>query len=405
MKYVKGNYHYIVSALAVVGIAFVAFNFNNPPLFNSLDSFILFAQEEIKLEQGVQVSSGDLGSNDEIDIEKNAIISGNLFADEITLDKNTTINGNVSFNKLETKKETQILGSKTTPVSLPIANLPDIPDFQIGTQDFKFEGQNNILATGSYRDIVVEKNSRLALSGGVYNLRKLELKDNSTLVFNVPTTLNIQFKLKGQKHVSILSGNNNLKPTDLAVNYLGIRPKNEKEIKEDDDNEINALQDDKERKDSKEQKIGRPVVFGQNSFLNFKILAPKAEVKIGETSTMRGQILARKIKVGKNSVLSRQEVFAKESDPAKVITDTDGSRFVVDEIMVNFVDIATLSDAQVVANLVGGKIVGFVQSANAYQIEVATNTAQELETKIQTIRQLNNLLIEGVFRDYILNIF
>ena len=286
-KRIKGNYHYIVSALAVVGIAFVAFNSTNSSLFNNLDQFILFAQEEIKLEQGIQISSGDLGSNDKIDIEKDAIINGNLFADTISIDKNTTINGNASFNKIKIHKEAKILGTQTKPVQLPIANLPEIPEFQIGTQDFKFEGENNALITGNYRDIVLEKNSRLILSGGVYNLRKLELKDGAVLIFNASATLNIQFKLKGQKHVSILPGQNNIKPDDLIINYLGIRAKQEKEIKEDDDNEIESEMDDKEKKELKDWKIGRPVVFGKNSFLNFKLLAPKASVHIGEDSTIR----------------------------------------------------------------------------------------------------------------------
>ena len=176
MKRVKS--HHVISALALGGIALVAMNFNNLPLFNSLDSFVLFAQEEIKLEKDTQISSGDIGSNGKIDIDKEAIINGNLFADKITLDKNVTINGNVSFNKLKTEKETQILGTQIKPVQLPIANLPEIPEFQIGTQDFKFEGQENTLAAGSYRDITLGKNSRLILTGGVYNLRKLELKEN-----------------------------------------------------------------------------------------------------------------------------------------------------------------------------------------------------------------------------------
>lgn len=171
--------HHIIFALAIGGIAFVAMNFTNTPLFNSLDNFILFAQEEIKLEQGVQVSSGDIGSNEKIDIEKDNIVNGNLFADKITLDKNTIVNGNVSFNKLKTHRETKILGTQTKPVSLPIANLPEIPDFQIGTKDSKFQNQNNTLTSGNYRDITLEKNSRLTLSGGTYNIRKLELNRGS----------------------------------------------------------------------------------------------------------------------------------------------------------------------------------------------------------------------------------
>lgn len=394
--------HHIFSLLAAGGIAFVMI-FNSQPLFENTDNFVLFAQEEIKLEQGVQISSGDLGSNGKIDIEKDNIISGNLFADEITTDKNTTINGNVSFNNLKTHKEIKILGTQTKPVRLPIANLPEIPEFSVGTQDFKFEGQNNTLAVGSYRDIILEKNSRLVLNGGTYNLRKLELKDNSTLIFNAPTMLNIQFKFKGQKHIAILPGQN-LKPTDLAINYLGIRAKTEKEEKEDDNDEINALQDDQEKKGLQAGKIGRPVVFGKDSFLNFKLLAPKASIHIGEFSTMRGQILGRKVKVEKNSILSLDITTSLQPKLSEIISTDDGARFVVNQIILQLTPNGTLDDANAIANTINGKIVGIIPSINLYQISVQTAMARELDILIQQLVSQQNPKIKNVSKNIILNL-
>ncbi|MDP3935063.1 MAG: hypothetical protein Q8Q46_02530 [Candidatus Giovannonibacteria bacterium] len=397
------RFHHIFFFLAAGGIVLAAFNFNPPtggqPLFQNLDQFVLFAEEEIKLEQGVQVSSGDLGTNGKLNIQKEVIVNGNLFADRITIDKDSQINGHVSFNTLETKKETKILGTQTKPVSLPIANLPEILAFQIGTQDFKFEGQANTLPAGHYRDITLEKNGRLILSGGTYNLRELELKDNSTLIFNAPTISNIQFKLKGQKHVSILPGQS-FKPTDLVINYLGIRAKQEKDQKEDDDDEINALHDEKEKKENKEGKIGRPVLFGKDSFLNFKLLAPKASVKIGEASTLRGQVLGRKVKVEKDSVLSREMNFLKSEDPSKIIED-QGLKFFVNEIIILFKDETTLADIQKVADLVGGKVVGVIPAPVVGILEVQTTTASELNNKIQLIQNSNNPLIISIVQNLI----
>lgn len=398
LKEIK-TYH-IVSLFAVASIAFVAFS-SNSPLFQNTDNFILFASEEIKLEQGVQISSGDLGSNKEIDIEKDSIINGNLFADRIALDKNTQINGNVSFNKLETKKDAKILGTQTSFVSLLIAVLPAIPDFQIGERDFKFEGKDNSLVSGNYKNITLEKNGRLTLSGGTYNLNKLELKENATLIFNAPTTLNIQFKLKSQEHIAVLPGNNNLKPNDLVINYNGLHLKNEKEEKEDNDEEINALHDDKEKKEFKERKIGRPIVFGKNSFLNFKLLAPQAAVHIGESSTIRGQILARRVKVGKGGVVSLEITTIKASRPEDIITDPDGGVYPINEILVSLTSDATQNDAQAIADLINGRIVGVVSSINLYQIEVQTKTIEELENIINNLHSRTDLKIDGVFRDFI----
>ena len=387
-KRIKDNYHYIVSALAVVGIAFAAMNFTNPPLFNNLDQFVIFASEEIKLEQEVQVSSGDLGSNRKIDIEKESIINGNLFADKITLDKNTVINGNVSFNQLETKKETKILGTQIKPVQLPIANLPEIPAFQIGTQDFKFEGQNNTLAAGNYRNLIVEKNSRLTLSGGAYNFNKLVLKENSVLIFSALTTLNIQFKLKGQEHVAVLPGNNNLKPIDLIINYQGKSEKGD--------------EDDKDKSGREEKSEGvKPIEFGKNSFLNFKLLAPKASVHIGGASTIRGRILARKVRVEKGGVVSRELMTIKVAKPEDIITDPGGGVYPINEILVSLTPTATISDAQKIASSIGGKIVSIIPPT-LYKIEIRTKTIKELEDKLDALRNSNNPLITGIFRNFVM---
>ena len=391
-KHVKK--HHIISALAAGGIALAAINFSGPPLFESLESFVLFAEEEIRLEQGVQVSSGDLGSNGKIDIEKDVIVNGNLFADRVIIDKNTIINGNASFNKLKLHKDSQILGIQTKPVQLPIANFSEVPDSQVGTQDFRFEGRNNTLTAGSYKDIILEKNSRLELSGGIYNLHKLELKDSSTLIFNASTTLNIQFKLRGKDRVSILPGLN-LKPDDLKINYLGIRPKKEKEEREDDDDEINSEMDDKEKKDHKVGKIGRPAVFGKNSFLNFKLLAPKASVHIGKESMIRGQILARKIKIGKEGILSLKFYFSIPSKPEDLV-EVEGIKLFINVVEVNFIDSATFEDALRVAELINAKILGFGSVTNLYAFEIPARIVQELEAAIAKVEALNDTKIEDV---------
>lgn len=361
--------HHIISAIAFGSIAFVAFNFsgsNSQPFFNSVDNFVLFASEEVKIEQETQVSSGDIGSNKEIDIQKDVIINGNLFADKITLDKNTTINGNISFNKLRTKKETRIFGTQTKPVQLPIANLPEVPDFQTGTQDFKFEGQNNTLSAGNYRNITLEKQSRLVLTGGVYNLDKFELKENSVLIFATTTILNIKSELKAQQKVSILPGQN-IKFDDLRINF----------------------QDKK------------PIEFGKDSFLNFKLLAPKADVHIGEAAILRGQVLARKIKIEKEGILSREEDFEKESDLTKIISDNE-VKFIVNEILILLKDGANMNDLIMVSDAVRGRVTGFLFNSLIGKIEVSSQTIEELNSIIDQIKSADNPLIEEVLPNALL---
>ena len=128
MKNIKP--HYIISAVVLSGLFFATLSFNNQPLFSNLDQFVLIAEDKIELLDNVQVSSGDLASNQEIRIRQNNIINGNLFTNQIRIDATSTINGNASFNQLEIDLTSKILGSTTTPVSLPIVNLSQITAFQ-----------------------------------------------------------------------------------------------------------------------------------------------------------------------------------------------------------------------------------------------------------------------------------
>ncbi|KKU49704.1 MAG: hypothetical protein UX72_C0047G0003 [Parcubacteria group bacterium GW2011_GWA2_47_10] len=103
--------HHVISLFALGGFLLAAsYSPAKLPLFSNIDNFVLFGSEGVTLEEGTQISSGDVGSNKTIHIDKDAIINGNLFADRIELGKNTTINGNASFNTI--KKEHKIKHSK-----------------------------------------------------------------------------------------------------------------------------------------------------------------------------------------------------------------------------------------------------------------------------------------------------
>jgi hypothetical protein len=380
-----------LTALLVGGVSITAIH-NIPylPLFPNTDNFVIFADQTLTFDESTTISSGGVGTNGNLDIGKDTAVSGNIFADKITIAKNTTINGNATYNKLTNKGE--ILGTKTTPTSLPIANLPTVQPFSIGTQDKIFTGNVNTLPPGNYKNITLQKDSTLTLSGGTYNLDILDLKEHSTLIFTAPTTLNIQFKLRGRDNVSILNGQN-AKPDDLHINYVGTQTKQTKNEKQDDEDEVMALLDVTEKSDCKNQKIGRPIVFGANSFLNFSLLAPDANVIIEKEGTMRGQILARKVRMGKNFIASRDETFEKESDPTKIVTDSDGAKFFVNEIIVLFADEATNADMESIASAVSGNIIGIVTVPKIAKIEIPTATIQELCNKIQQIKNMNNPLV------------
>jgi len=366
---------HIIPTIAIGGVVAVVFSLGGTPLFETTESFVLFGDVDVTFEQGVQVSSGDIGSNNKLTVEKDALVSGDLFADTIILKKDATINGNASFNTLKAKKDSIILGATSTPVSLPIADIPTIAAFVTGTTSLTFSGEDNQLNAGSFDTITLRKDSRLTLTGGFFNISKLFLNDNATLIFSTTTTVNIKREFKTKQNVSILPGANT-QFDDLTINYEG-------------------------KRDKKDKGGTKPVLFGNNSFLNFKLLAPDADVHIGEQSTVRGQIVANKIRVGKESVVSRKEFFEKESDSAKIVEDQIGLRFIANEIIVLLDENSTNADAEAVAASIGGRITGFIPIPTIYKIEVETTTAEELNAIVDQLRNSGNPLILEVTQNLV----
>ena len=367
--------HVSLSALVLGGTLFAFSGGVHQPLLPTTDPFVLFATESLTLEQDTQVSSGDLGSNGSLAIDKNVLVTGDLFAKIITIDKNTVVNGNASFNNIKLHKESQILGAQTKPTPLPIANIPAFSDSTIGTESRTVSGATTALAPGNYRDITIEQASTIVLSSGTYNLSALELKDHATLIFTGTTTINIARTLKGGSHVSILPGLHTI-PDQLIINYNGTPSVNEHAQKTD--------------------AAAIPVIFGNRAFLNGRLFAPNANVIIGKESTLRGQVVARGIMVKKEGVVSRTESFAMESDPGKVV-ENQGIRFMVNEIVILLTPDATISDAQAIASLVGGTLTGFVPNPPTYKVEVFASMPAELFAFITQMKSSGNpKLIEAV---------
>ena len=123
-----------------------------------------------------------------------------------------------------------------------------------------------------------------------------------------------------------------------------------------------------------------------------------------EQTTFRGQILAMKIKVEKDSILSRELTGVKIAKQEEIITDPEGGVYPISILLVSLTPDATFEDALNVAQNINGRIVGSVNSINLYQIEIKTRTIEELEDIINTVRSRTDLKVDGVFRDYLLPI-
>ena len=396
---------YVLLPLVMVAGVGVAFSGSHatPSLFLNTDQFVLFATDKVTLDAEVQVSSGDLGSNSELILDKNVLVSGDLFADKLTLGASSTVNGNVAYNKLKKANTAMVLGVSSTTLRLPIATLGSAPEFSTARDNVNPINSRMTLPAGTYRDVTLRKNIRMTLSGGVYTFRSLQLEDGAMLLYTASTTVNIQRALKGSKNVSILPLLAQQTGT-LTVNYRGFKFSNENNRHDewDDDRDAHGcFDDDNERNEWSRGKVAQPVVFLEGAFLNFTLNAPSANVLIGKNSTVLGQVLAKKIWVTKGGVLSRKEAFVTKPDQTKIVTEGN-THFFVNEIIVQLVPTASTADANIVARSVGGRVVGVITLLHLYKIEVQTSNSAGLRSLIQQIIDTHNPVVTSVTLNFLM---
>ncbi len=94
-------------------------------------------------------------------------------------------------------------------------------------------------------------------------------------------------------------------------------------------------------------------------------------------------------------------MFVKESDPEKIIESVEGPIFIVNEILLDLIQDATIADAGAIASSINGRVVGFVEAINLYQIQVSTVSEPELSLLIQTLEASGDPKIERVFPNFI----
>lgn len=347
----------IAIVLIFAWLSFTAAYLHAAPL-PAIDQFVLGTQAGIHLAQSVQLSNGVTVSNGVIAIAEQDIINGDLYGNEIDVASSSTINGNLSFNTLKAAASSVIYGSKSSPISLPIFNLPQISAFRVGTQNLTIKSDQT-LSPGNYASVVVMPGVTLRIAPGVYGLTALQLRDYSKLLFSGPTVINIRNALTFNQSV-LVAQSAKILSTDLDIEYSGTSP----------------------------------VTVGTGCLLSMRLLSPASTVQLGMQVALRGQLLASSVNIGEQSTLSRSDNFSTKSDPSKVVV-FQGQTLIADELLVIFKDGATLLDAYQVANLVGGRIAGSLDRPFVVKIQVPTNAAG-LIADINLIQNSANPLIIDV---------
>lgn len=413
----KNPVHYFASFLLLTGIVLAAGNSPTEPVFSNLDKFVLVAENTIHLSDDTQVSSGDIASNNKINISSKNIINGALFSPNIHIASSTTINSNITFNRLTKDETSEILGSTSTPIQEPVVELPEIEDFNTGTTTVVVENEET-LNPGNFDIIEIKEDGKLTITPGEYNLNKLQLRDGSTLIYTGTSTINVKREFKVNNDVLIAPNSFELSPTALTLNFKpdvpgnpiqtaeaqerfpsgspGTHPSQSRHGNQSTSSDDNANQN----KQNKSRAVNSVINIGDKSLITMKIIAPKSKINLSEEVRFRGQIFARDVQVSTNSLVGNKISILKEGDPNKLVSEDDIS-FFVNEVIVIFDNSVTFSEVREVIDTFGGRIVGFFPPSNLYKVEVFTETKSELTNVINNlegnsliIRALRNLRME-----------
>ncbi|HUP41849.1 MAG TPA: hypothetical protein VM599_01425, partial [Thermoanaerobaculia bacterium] len=162
---------------------------------DGFSAVVVLATNSVSISSDVVVASGDVVANDaspgptlnnnyELYVDRKVTISGSLQGDSIRILNQSSVGGDVSYNDLDNSGS--IAGSLITPLALPVFGV--LPLFHTGPSDGPDvtvpDGGSQTLAPGTYGDIVVGAAATLHLTGGVYNVRSIDLvSDDGQLTF------------------------------------------------------------------------------------------------------------------------------------------------------------------------------------------------------------------------------
>lgn len=119
----------------------------------------------------------------------------NVVGDTVRLRANSQVY-NVRYNEQFFSPDATILGSQLTPLPLPVLTLPALPAITPGTQDIVvLANQTMTLAAGSYRKITVNRDATLILTGGVYHVETLDIRQNAMPHFTAPAEMRVKIEM------------------------------------------------------------------------------------------------------------------------------------------------------------------------------------------------------------------
>ncbi len=261
---------------------------------------VIVATNSIWIKQKSEILSGNIIVNDtlggpylssgvELVIGQNATMPAGyaLKAHRINIKQKSVINSDLFFNELDNNGVRN--GAEYSPLALSVfCSLPAFNNARPGTQDITVsKNQTVMLNAGSYREIVVKEKGTLIFTGGVYDLRNLDVGQNAKIFFTAQTEVRIEDKLAiDQKSYVGSQTGSGIGASEIIFYVNGING-----------NSGNLGANPK------------AVKIGQNCTLQANIYAPNGTLWIRQKSNATGAYIAKDVIVGQKVTMALNSAF------------------------------------------------------------------------------------------------
>jgi hypothetical protein len=271
-----------------------------------LTDVAILATNSVRLEHHARVG-GDVVVNDsspgptlgpggELHLDHHARITGDVQADSVRLDKHSQVGGGATYNTLSNAGS--IGGSLATPLPLPV--FPLLPVFhtavvRAGAADITVAGgETVVLGAGAYGLIQVAPLGRVVLSGGVYEVRGVELQAEAgcghpcaVLELAGATDLRIAQRLAVGHGAAIRPAvGSGVTAADVVVYVGGV-------------NGGSGAPD----------ALPAAAAFGEGASLRANVYAPNGTVRLDRHVTARGSLIARDAELDHHATLELESFF------------------------------------------------------------------------------------------------
>jgi hypothetical protein len=277
-----------------------------PPPSNliPLSSFVALGRTQTWIQAGSQVVSGNVGalahhggahgSDDEESAERDHAIEVRL-GDRVTMEdpashvagdtvliRNRALVYNVDYNELVGKGT--IAGTQTSPLPVAFATLPLAPGIHPGTQNVTVaRNQTLTLAAGRYASIHVSAKSTLVLTGGLYEIRSLDVDQNGTVLFKAAVDLRINGELDTDARAQLILDSSvaGLSAAHIRITVLGADSECAHHGLADDDDEPGPT----------------AAHIGQDNTVTANIYVPNGTLWVRSRSNVTGALVADAIRI------------------------------------------------------------------------------------------------------------